>query len=298
MIAKWIAQALMRGDDHLTLTIEELAKWQANGCRFGFGAPYGQFGSYAVAQVYQWAKELENLLLQQDPCNWPVGEVELKAHGNRRSAWMPAHEFQRTEAGLWRVPLIPVDSNHHLDGWAYDIYLSPEELSALKPIARQLSERCQRRCEIKSADNPRRKAHFWNEGRVALAQIGANELNPSAYEVEIIESERERKTYEYQINVLEQRRLISKDSRYAHELQIKPKGDSYNLKIFSSLLSSWPHCEGLTKLELELSRYELVKLKSMIEDSLGLPPLPIHEGADLAAEVMKHHDRMNTRHAL
>jgi len=298
MIAKWIAQAMLRGDDHLLLTTEELARWQANGCKFNLGAPYGQFGSYAIGQVNQWATELVNLLLLQDPFNWPVGEVELKAHGNKRSAWMPAHEFQRTETGLWRVPLIPVDSNHHLDGWAYDVYLSPEELAALKPIARQLSKRCQQRCEIKSAANPRRESHFWNEGRVALAKLGADELNPSVYEVEIIESERERKKYKYQINVLEERRLISKDSRYAHELQIKPDGVFYNLKIFSSLLSSWPDCEGLMKLELKLSSYELANLKTMIEDSLGLDELPRQDGADIALEVQRRHERLYTRSLL
>lgn len=51
MIAKWIAGALLRGEDHLRLSKEELVEWQLQGCRVSNGSPHNLWGQYARMHV-------------------------------------------------------------------------------------------------------------------------------------------------------------------------------------------------------------------------------------------------------
>ena len=311
MIAKWIANAMLRGDKHLILSTEELAEWQRNGCRVSLGAPFGLLGSYMERQIWQWSQELHNLLLDTAPESWPVGELTLSACGNKRTVCMPALEFHLLENGQWQVPLIPSDENHWLNAWAFDLYLSPEELAALEPIAQQLTKRCQSRCEIKSAENVTLGSPDWNQGRLALARLGGLDFESPAYKKEIVRATLARR---YRRDILSGRRLIAKDPKYAHEMQIICGGlgdNSFDVKFFSSLLSSWPACEGLTKLEVRLSRDELINLKRMINESLGLEDVPLpsdlysaaehsHKAGrpiDIAREVSKFHDWLSIGHS-
>ena len=311
MIAKWIANAMLRGDKHLILSTEELAEWQRNGCLVSLGAPFRLHGAYMERQIWQWSQELHNLLLDTAPESWPVGELTLSASGNRRKICMPKLEFHAVANGKWQVPLIPSDENHWLNAWAFDLYLSPEELTALEPIARQLTKRCQSRCEIKSAEDVTLGSPSWNQGRLALARLGGLDFESPAHKNEII---RASLAHRYRRDILAGRRLIAKDSKYAHEMQINGGDlncDSFDVKFISSLLGSWPACEGLTKLEVRLNRDELINLKRMIGESLGLEDVPLPSDLysaaehwrmagrpiDIALEVVKFHDWLSTGHS-
>ena len=309
MIAQWIAQALMRGDDHLILSVEELAKWQANGCRVSLNAPYGTHGPYIVRQISQWNAELQQQLIATNPEEWPVGQVELIAQNNKTTVVMPGLDFQALGDNKWRVPMMPSDPSHSLDSWSYDLELSADEFEALRPIAKQLLDRCLLRCEIKSFSNDYNDGQRWNKGRAALAQMVGVEstrmvawfgLSATRYGipqlVHEIDSEdcferwkgmvRAQAEEDYRNSVLKARRLIAKDEKYAHELHIK-KGEAneFHLQFFSSLLTSWPNCEGQLKLSLNLNKQQMHNLYLILEQSLGISEVPLPVYPDIALMV-------------
>lgn len=312
MIAKWIAQALLRGDDHLTLTIEELAEWQANGYRVSFGAPYGLHGPYMVRQIYQWKHELVQQLTNSEPHRWPTGAMTVLSHGNQISLEMPGLDFQEVGSGQWRVPLVPADPNHCLDAWAFDLSLSEDELQALRPLALRLTRRMLIRCEIKGAHNVSGKTVLWNEGRIALATLAGIEpirqhswfeLASVGYRsppnnaedvdtedcVEMWRSQsRAKAEASYRGDILKSKRLICKDAKYDYEIKIKGAGvhcSHFTVDFFTTLISVgvWP--EGLNNLTLKLTRGELINLKVMIEESLGLVDVPLPVYPDIAMGI-------------
>lgn len=172
MIAKWIAQALMRGDDHLILSTEELAKWHTNGCRVSLGAPWRLHGNMAVAAQYIYVKGLESLLIATPVRDWPVDSYTASCAGFKRTIPLPDLEVEPAREGKWKVPLIPSNPNHCLDSWAFDVALNDDELQAVNPIAARLAKRMLIRCEIKGVNNTDGKDVLWNEGRITLAATG------------------------------------------------------------------------------------------------------------------------------
>lgn len=312
MIAQWIAEALAHGNDHLILSIDELAKWQANGCRVSLKAPYGTHGPYIIRQISQWRDELQMQLIATDPNKWPVGQIELNAKNNKTTVVMPSLDFRALGKDKWRVPLIPSDPNHCLDSWAYDLDLTADEFETLRPIAKQLLERCLLRCEIKSFSNDFNDGQRWNKGRTTLAQmVGVKPTRMVAWFgladtrhgipklVHEIDSDdcferwkqimRAKAEDEYRDSVLKARRLISKDEKYAHELLVKRNGgDGFQLQLFSSLLTSWPNCEGQMKINLNLTKEQMHNLYLMLEQSLELSDVPLPFYPDIAAGIFNN----------
>ena len=310
MIAKWIAQALIRGDDHLILSVDELAKWQANGCRVSLNAPYSTNGPYIVRQVSQWNAELQSQLIAINPEEWPIGEVKLIAQNNTTTVVMPGLDFQALGDNKWRVPLIPSDPSHCLDSWAYDLDLSSDEFVALRPIAKELLGRCLLRCEIKSFSADYNDGQRWNNGRTALAEgVGVESIRMVAWFglcttrfglpmlVHEIDSDdciehwtqmvRAQAELNYKNSVLKARRLIAKDEKYAYELQVrKADSDVFHLQFFSSLLTSWPNCEGQLKLALNLNKEQLHNLYYILQQSSGISEIPLPVNQDIAARVL------------
>ena len=166
MKATWIANAVINKKDHLQLTHQELAHWQRHGARFSFGAPWYSHGSFACYHVMKMGHELEQFLIQTPPEIWPEGLYKGRMQGP--GIVLPKREFERVAEDRWKVPLIPSDINHCLDGWSFDISLSDAEFDALKPIAKDLARRMLIRCEVKSASATVNRTVLWEEGRVRL----------------------------------------------------------------------------------------------------------------------------------
>lgn len=316
MIAKWIAQALMRGEDHLTLTNAELAKWQANGCRLSLGAPYGLHGQYAVHQIHLWHEQLVKLLLEIEPSNWPVGEIKVQSQvwKNTTAISLPQHDFRSAGDGSWIVPLVPEDVDHCLDAWSFDISLSTEECEAVRPIAHRLAKRMALRCELKSRQEAYGKDVLWSAGRLSLAELAGLEqirlhvwfdrarsaahrfpINAESIDrddcVDLWRAEQSRlREISYIQETLNGPREIKSDGNLINELQInKVVGDqdSFTVRFTGDYSNTRPLASGVASFVMNLSRSELTKLKEFIEQSLGLVQVPLPVCEDIALMVLE-----------
>jgi hypothetical protein len=312
MIAKWIAQAMMRGEDHLKLSKEELAMWQANGCRVGFGAPYGMHGQYIVRQIFWWQEQLIKQLTETEPSSWPVGAITLEAHGNKRTVSMPEHDFQLGEEGMWIVPLLPKDIDHCLNAWAFDIALTDEESEAVAPFAFKLAKRMAVRCEIQGRQEAEGKDVLWNKGRLALADLAGLDyirlhvwfdkamrrshtlpINSESIDsddcVEIWKNEQSRlREISYRQETLNGPRELKRDGDVVNEVQFRHPGgqrDLFEVRFTGSHSNTRPLENGVATFILNLSRSELTKLKEFIEQSLGLTEVPLPVYPDIAMGV-------------
>lgn len=317
MIAKWIAKALSRGEDHLTLTTEELAIWQANGCRVGFGAPYGANGGRIVQQIYSWRHTLIEQLKGAEPGTWPTGFLRISC-GNSAEVVMPELEFEALESGKWRVPMVPRDPNHSVDTWAFDLDLTSEELEALRPVAARLVRRMLLRCEIKNPADVINKSVPWNDGRTAFLNVAgveevrlcgwfslgkvqernppknADTINMDDPKESLSEIQMRRARNAFPRVAPKGQKYLSKAGPFIREMHIRKTAalsDSFNVKFTSMMLTSRHPRERLVNLDFNLSTSELLQMKVLIEESLGLAEVPLHVYPDIAMGVVAAQER-------
>lgn len=303
MIAKWIAQALLNGQDHLILSTAKLAEWQSSGCRVSLGAPYGLHGQHMVRQVYQWKHALIQQLIAVEPHKWPVGQLDVASHGNRTTVVMPELECQAIENKGWRVPLVPSDQNHSLDSWLFDLNLSAEEFEALKPIAGRISKRMLLRCEITAYGENFRRTLLWNDGRLTLARLSGIENSqfetwfshsevyarlppPNCEIVDTCEYQDARRAYvekkaadEAEMKIDARRMpvltIITQTGTFIREVDVMKLAESpdlFHMQFVSRLSTARNPEERQRNFDLILERDGLFRLRELIDAALREPP--------------------------
>lgn len=141
MIAKWIAGALLRGEDHLRLNKEDLVEWQLQGSRVSNGSPHNLWGQYARMHVGKIRLSLVQRLMETPTELWPTEPLSDWKSGGP-TVVLPPLEARLESDGIWLVPLLPTAEGHALDAWSFNLKLAPEEWDALKSMARELTGRC------------------------------------------------------------------------------------------------------------------------------------------------------------
>ena len=141
MIAKWIAGALLRGEDHLRLNKEDLVEWQLQGSRVSNGSPHNLWGQYARIHVGKIRLSLVQRLMETPTELWPTEPLSDWKSGGP-TVVLPPLEARLESDGIWLVPLLPTAEGHALDAWSFSLKLLPKEWDALKPMARELTGRC------------------------------------------------------------------------------------------------------------------------------------------------------------
>ncbi len=141
MVAHWIARALLRGDDHLRLSKEELVAWQLQGCRVSNGSPHNLWGQYARMRVGKIRLSIQQRLMETPTELWPTEPMSDWKNGGP-TVVLPPLEARLETDGTWLVPLLPTAEGHALDVWSFTLKLTPEEWEALRPMARVLLSRC------------------------------------------------------------------------------------------------------------------------------------------------------------
>lgn len=304
MIAKWIAQALINGQDHLLLDKEQLAQWHLNGAGFAFGCPWNTIGGpYARAA----AGNVRLLLLAQlrmlKPSEWPTGMLMVKSlYGSRFQLRFPSLECEPVGEALWKVPLLARDPAHALDASKFDLYLTPAELQALQPLANTLCKHCL----IRSETPILRDGLPWGPQRVELALIGGHteddiarwfslegghdvgpprtvqELSSPSYQTEkaaydlVVFNElkaqalKSRTFPPYGSLPLRTGAPILKAGPYVQELYVGKAGrDSFHLVFLSTMANAKRPTERRKNFEINLQREELTKLKEVIDKALA-----------------------------
>lgn len=308
MISKWIAEALINGQDHLLLDKERLAEWHVNGAGFAFGCPWNTVGGpYAQHAMFK----VRSLLLEQlrtlNPMEWPTGLVMVETLFNLKyQLEFPSIEFEAFPNGLWKVPLVAKDPSHALDAWGFDLNLSTTELFALEPIAGDLSDHCLVRNETRVS----RRGLPWGRQRIALALIAGKTIDeieewfglPSpqdrkpprtvailrspTYQAEKAELIRAL-AYEADMKELSVPPIrvklppvtsfpsyagtpILKAGPYVQELRAQQTGkDTFHLAFLSTMESSRSPAERRRNFELNLQRDELQRVKEVIDSALA-----------------------------
>ena len=141
MIAKWIAGALLRGEDHLRLNKEELIEWQLQGCRVSNGSPHNLFGQYTRMRVGKIRLSIQHQLSEIPTDQWSTEPLSGWRNGGP-TVVLPPVEADLEVGGAWRVPLLPATVSHALNVWCFTLELTSEEWAALRPPARALVGRC------------------------------------------------------------------------------------------------------------------------------------------------------------
>lgn len=174
MKAKWIAQALMANPskEYLTLSKTDLACWHLAGARVSNRSPYGLNGVYATAHHGRLRLEMEQKLATMDVQEWPTGPYRDWTIKSSHYAHLPKLQATRVGHDTWAVPIIPDDHGHSLDGWSFELGLTPEEMEALRPLATILASRCLLTSYCRTKNQSAQRPVVWDDGRLELALLG------------------------------------------------------------------------------------------------------------------------------
>jgi len=171
MIARWIARALLAGEDHLVLSKAELAQWHVQGCRISNDSPHGLWGSYAMRHLFHMRQSAEAKLLALPVDDWPSGPYPGWDGRKGPRGTMPPIEARPLGEDRWQVPLFPADPGHALDAWRFDLLLGHDEWQAIGPWAKELLGHCLLTSYCKTTDRFREHLVPWDDSRLQLAAM-------------------------------------------------------------------------------------------------------------------------------